>query len=185
MHPSIVYSMYYVAVVCPPQIDDKVLQFKNWMKQQFGCIVALKSPAHITLIPPFWMNEQREDALKQAMMSFKSDMKELEIHLDGFSHFDNRVLFINVTANRMLQELKNQVERHFVTSFADVIKIDRRTFQPHITIANRDLRPADFEKAWQQFSNKEFKETFQIKDISILRLKRSDPNWQMIHNNKW
>lgn len=54
------HNMYFVAIVCPGQINEKVEQFKQWMKDRFGCVVAMKSPAHITLIPPFWLAHEMQ-----------------------------------------------------------------------------------------------------------------------------
>jgi 2'-5' RNA ligase len=182
MNPSATYSMYYLAIVCPSQVDEKILRCKHWMKEQFGCIVALKSPAHITLIPPFWLEEARETKLLQTLQSFASGMDEFIIQLDGFSHFGKKVLFVHVKEHPAMEELKRQVENHFIQSF-DSIKKDDYPFHPHITIANRDLKPGDFEKAWQYFSNKVFKETFRIKTISLLKL--SQGKWNVMGEKNW
>src|SRR5258705_4374118 len=117
MSPSVLHSMYYAAIVCPPEVDEKVLGFKKWMKDQFGCVVALKSPAHITLIPPFWLNETREKDLHETLQSFTSEIGEQEIRLEGFFHFGNKVLFVNVKADPSLEELINRVELQFINSF--------------------------------------------------------------------
>ena len=183
MNPSTTHSMYFVAIVCPPLVDAKVLQFKLWMKEQIGCFVALKSPAHITLIPPFWLEEARETELVQTLQSFKSDMDEQEIQLDGFSHFGKRVLFVHVKDNPALPEIKSQTEKHFMQSFGDTVKKDDRPFHPHVSIANRDMKPGDFEKSWKHFSNKLFKEKFRAKNISILKL--SPDKWNVISERNW
>lgn len=175
--------MYYIAVVCPPQVNEKVLHYKIWMKEQFGCIVALKSPAHITIIPPFWLDEKREDELLLSLQSFSGKLPEVEIQLEGFDHFRNRVLFINVTENKILNDLKVEAENHFMESFAGCIKKDNRPFHPHITIANRDMKPSHFEKAWEYFSKKEFSETFLVKTLSLLKL--STGKWNVIGEKNW
>ena len=51
--------MYFIAIVLPDELNKKVLKWKNFMHDKFGCKVGLKSPAHITFIPPFWMHEER------------------------------------------------------------------------------------------------------------------------------
>ena len=177
------HSMYYAAIVCPPEAEEKVVHFKHWMKEQFGCVVALRSPAHITLIPPFWLEEARETKLQNAVQSFASDIEELEIHLEGFAHFARRVLFIGVKENPALEEIKKQTEFHLMKSFSDVIKTDDRPFHPHITIANRDLKPSDFIKAWEHFSKKDFKEIFHSRTISLLKL--SPGKWSVIGEKEW
>ena len=52
--------MYYIAVAAPEEINKQALKWKQYMKDVYGCVVALKSPAHITLIPPFWCKEELE-----------------------------------------------------------------------------------------------------------------------------
>ncbi len=177
MNLSATHRMYFIAILCPPELDKKVLQFKYWMKEQFGSVVALKSPAHITLIQPFWMEEGSEEKLKQTLELFTSDMNELEIQLENFSHFGKRVLFARVQENPSLDEFRNQVENHFLRAYGDLIKKNDRPFHPHITIANRDLKPGDFKKAWQHFSNKIFKEKFHSKTVSLLKL--TDGKWNV------
>ena len=177
------HNMYFVAIVCPQEIDKDVLQFKNWMKEQFGCVVALKSPAHITLIPPFWLDEEKEKKLLETLQAFKSETNELEIQLDGFSKFGKRVLFIRVLENPGLDKIKNETEYHFVNSFGDLVKKDDRAFHPHVTIANRDLKPADLEKAWEHFEKKVFKENFSSQTISLLKLTAG--KWKVIGEKKW
>ena len=170
MNQSVTHCMYYIAIACPREVDDKVMVFKKWMKEQFGSVVALKSPAHITLIPPAWINISKETEMLQRFQSFSRDGEELCIRLDGFSHFGKRVLFIRVNENPALQQLQRQTEKHFFQYFEDVLKKDTRPFHPHITIANRDMKPGDFEKAWQYFSEKKFNEAFSAKAISLFKL---------------
>jgi 2'-5' RNA ligase len=163
------HSMFYLAIICPSRVNDKVLRFKNWMKEQFGCTVALRSPAHLTLIPPFWLEKSRESLLIEKMRSFVIS-KEIFIELNGFSHFGKKVLFIHVQEDPLLEELRSQVEEHFRVDFSDVIKKEDRLFHPHVTIANRDMMPQHFFKAWEYFSEMEFREQFLVEEVSILKL---------------
>lgn len=175
-----IFKMYYAAILCPKDIDDKVLRLKNWMKDQFGCVVALKSRAHITMIPPFWLEEEKETGLVQTLQSFTSETIVTDIETDNFSHFDRKVLFIKIKDNPGLAAIRTEAEWHFRKSFSEYIKKDLRPFHPHITIANRDLRPGDFIKAWEVFSKKEFKESFPAQTISLLKL--SFGKWNEIGN---
>jgi 2'-5' RNA ligase len=175
------HRMYYVAIVCPKEIDEKVFQFKEWMRKQFGCMVAMKSPGHITLIPPFWMDEGREEELLETLQQFSSDVSP-KIELKDFSHFGDRVLFIHVPENEQLTSLKNETETHFLQSFTDVIRKDERPFNPHVTIANRDVSPGTFVKAWTHFSNQTFESSFVADKVSILKLNAG--KWGVIAEKK-
>ena len=174
--------MYFVALVCPPPLNEKILRYKIWMRDQFGCIVAMKSPAHITLIPPFWLPDSEEEKLLEMLQSFTNTIGELTIPLNGFSHFRKRVLFVAVEAFPELEQLKKQAEDHFANSFP-AIKKDTRPFHPHITIANRDMKPSHFEKAWGHFSGKTFVEGFSTGTISLL--KYSGGKWTVLSEREW
>jgi 2'-5' RNA ligase len=175
--------MYFVAIVCPAGLNQKILSFKHWMRDRFNCVVALKSPAHITLIPPFWLDEQRETELLETLRSFTIDCNEIEIEVDGFSHFGKRVMFANVKEDSTITEIKKQAEIHFMPPFSNLIKKDDRPFHPHITVANRDMKPHDFEIAWEHFSKLNFKEQFIAHTISLLKL--TDSKWNVIGEKRF
>ena len=175
--------MYFVAIVCPEQINEKVLQFKNWMKTRFDCTVALKSPAHITLVAPFWLENEKEAELIVSLMAFRSTTGHFDIRLEGFDHFGKRVLFIAVMENLLLKQLKEQVDIHFLESFAGIMKKDTLTFHPHITIANRDMQPSHFEKGWEYFSKIDYSVSFTADSVSLLKL--VEGKWKVILEKDW
>ena len=177
------HNMFFIAIMCPQDLDKKILQFKLWIKEHFGAVVALKSPAHITLIQPFWMDMNKENLLINALNVYTSHISEIEIYLDGFSRLGKKLLFITVQENPSLEEIKKHAEIHFAGYLEGVVKKDDRPFHPHITISNRDLKPGDSDKAWQHFENKFFKESFHAKAISLLRLEEG--KWNVIGEKKW
>lgn len=170
MKDSATHSMYFLAVLCPAPIDKKVQIHKLWMRDHFGCTVALKSAAHITLIPPFWMETTSEELLIQTLRHLQTSIPAFQIQLNGFSHFSNRVLFVAVNENHQLGSLRKAVEDHFIQPFHDIIKPDDRPFHPHVTIANRDIKPGDFIKAWDHFKRLPFAEEFEATTVSLLKL---------------
>lgn len=177
------HSMYYLAIVCPDNLNNKIKGFKLWMQERFGCKVALKSPAHITLIPPFWFAAEKEDILLHALHSFESSEQVIKIELNDFAHFSNRVLFIDIKPNDHLARVRVEAEEHFFNTLGNMIKKETRPFTPHITIANRDLKPGDFKTAWEHFSAKQFEESFMAEKISLLRLDQG--KWHVVAQNKW
>lgn len=177
------HNMFYLALVCPAPLDEQIARFKQRMKDHFSSVAAMKSPAHITLVAPFWLDLAREPELQEVLLAFKSDMGEVEVHLKGFSHFNKRVLFASVVENPALEELKKQAEQHFSLAFPGIVRKDDRTFHPHVTIANRDLKPGDFDKAWTYFSQLSFSATFRTRTISLLKL--VEGKWKVIWEKSW
>ncbi len=177
------HVMYFVAILCPPEIEKKVHQYKTWMMEHFGCRVALRSPAHITLVPPFWLNENKEDRLLEILDSFQADIPTVSIRLSDFSHFSNRVIFIRVLHDEHLDNLKQEAVKIFSNDMGEMIKPDDRPFVPHVTIANRDLKPGDFVKAWARFSKMHWEDGFITNEIVLLKL--GDMGWKVIGKKNW
>lgn len=173
--------MYFVALVCPPAINKEVNRFKKYMKDQFQCIVAMRSPAHLTLVKPFWIEANWEEYLLGTLNACDVNITPFDVDLEGFSHFGKRVLYVDVKQNTQLNELKKRVEDHFIKTFGDSLRKELLSFQPHITIANRDLKPGDFEKAWEHFKTLKYEATFRAEKISLLKL--VDGKW-MVYSEK-
>jgi 2'-5' RNA ligase len=171
-------SMYFVAIVCPDEINREVKKFKKWMKDQYGCTVALKSPAHITLVKPFWLEKNWEEYLLSSLKACETGVPPFDISLRGFSHFGKRVIYVDVVLNDSLSMVKNRVEAHFIRTFGDHLKKEQLPFQPHVTIANRDLKPSDFDKAWIHFQKEKYRRTFTAEAISLLKLEEG--KWQLL-----
>lgn len=169
--------MYFVAIVLPKELDEKILVYKKQMHESYGCKVGLKSPAHITLVPPFWTKVEKEEALKADIENIASPAKPFALTTNNFSAFKQRTLFIATKESKSLDALKQAVDKHF--SAKDYkIKKDTRPFHPHITIATRDLHKAAFAEAWQDFQNKKFEEEFEAEELSLL--KHNGQTWDVI-----
>jgi len=172
------YQMYFLAVVCPQETDKIVLSYKHWMRDRFGCTAALKSPAHITLVAPFWLSETDEPQLLDALEKFNSRQQAFPVTLSNFSHFGNKVLFVHVEANEQLALLQGEVESYFRHQFPHAIKSDNRPFHPHVTIATRDMSPAAFRDAWLRFSRETYNSTFRVSSLTLLKL--SPGKWNIL-----
>ncbi|NTS42811.1 hypothetical protein HRG84_18125 [Flavisolibacter sp. BT320] len=105
--------MYFIAVVLPQAIDEKVLRYKQQMRESYGCKVGLKSPAHVTIIPPYWMEEEKEAALMQDVVSFARDFPPFTLTTANFSAFIPRTIFVAVEENEMLISLKKNADAFF------------------------------------------------------------------------
>jgi 2'-5' RNA ligase len=81
-------EMYFIAVVAPADINRQVLQWKHYMREHYGCVVALKSPAHLTLIAPFWMDEQLEKELITDLDAFAHQQHGFDVRLSNFDAFN-------------------------------------------------------------------------------------------------
>lgn len=175
--------MYFIAVVAPPEIELQVQKWKNYFKEKYQCFVALKSPAHITLIPPFWMNPALEKELIQSLDEFCAGQNDFTIHLNNFSSFPPRVIFINIDKNESLEKFHDHLNRHIIEQNHFPVKKDNREFHPHVTLTNRDLYKKAYYEAWEIFSEKQYDASWIINSISLLR--HNKKNWEVIFTSQF
>jgi 2'-5' RNA ligase len=174
--------MYFIAIVLPASLNEKILRLKNFMYAQYKCEVGLKSPAHITLIPPFWMKQGKEALLLKDADTIAGNCVPFIARTKNFSAFKPRTIFIDVEKNENLFTVKETAE-HFFKSSEYKIKIDTRPFHPHITIATRDLFKKDFFDAWPKFENEKFEEEWEVKSLSVLR--HNKKNWDVVQTSQF
>jgi 2'-5' RNA ligase len=176
-------SMYFIALVLPEEINQKVMPLKQWMFDKYQCKVGLRSPAHITLIPPFWMEESMESDLVKEIDVVSNSLKVFHVATNNFSSFKPSTIFIALQENEILNNTKNAVDEHFKKNSSFKIKLDPRPFHPHITIATRDLFKKAYYEAWEHFREKEFRMEATISGISIL--KHNKKNWDVFHTSQF
>jgi len=173
--------MYFVAIVLPKELNEKILLDKNFMLEKFDCKVGLKSPAHITIIPPFWMDAEKETGLIHDVESLSKNLSAFTIKTNDYSAFRPRTIFVDVHNSEELQNIKKVSDDFFRQLSQYKIKIDKRAFHPHITIATRDLLRKSFHEAWPLFENKKFEEEWLATALSVLR--HNKKNWDVIYTS--
>ena len=175
--------MYFIAIVLPPDLNEKVLKYKNLMLEKYNCKVGLKSPAHITLLPPFWLEEEKQEQLTVDINSLSNGVKPFIISTNNFSAFRPKTIFIATVPNEQLNQLKMAADEFFRHNSFYKIKVDTRPFHPHITIATRDLYKKSFHEIWPWFAEKKFEEEWTAGGISVL--KHNKKNWDVIYTSQF
>lgn len=172
-------TLYFIAIVLPEAAENAVLQWKIKMELLYGCKAQFKSPAHITLMPPFSLNNANEVELIDAMKAINAKMSPVELHLNGFGFFGEHVVYIQVDKNEQLFQLNTKVG----TVMKERLGISKpgffdHPFRPHVTIAHRDLQVNDFHKARKWLENVNFHSNFVVNKVSLLR--HNGKFWEMM-----
>ncbi|HEY8893290.1 MAG TPA: RNA 2',3'-cyclic phosphodiesterase [Niastella sp.] len=160
---------YFIAIVAPEEINQQVLEWKQYMLQHFNCKVALRSPAHITLIPPFIIAGELLPQMEEQLELFSARQQSFPIQLKNFAAFKPRVLYVHVEPNTHLSGLQSNLEAFLLQHKHFPIKKEERSFHPHVTIANRDLQQSDFPIAWQYFHQLKYDVTFPANALALLQ----------------
>ena len=175
--------MYFIAIVLPQDLNEKVLKYKNMMFEKYNCKVGLKSPAHITLVSTFWMEEEKQEGLIVDINSLSNDVEPFPVLTSNFSAFKPKTIFISTAPSDKLSQVKIATDEFFRNNSFYNIKTESRPFHPHITIATRDLYKKDFQEIWPWFAEKKFEEKWTAEGLSVL--KHNKKNWDVIYTSQF
>lgn len=170
--------LYFIAVLPNDEISTEVTDFKNYADTNFDSRHALRSPPHITVIPPFRAYYNEIEKISNTLADFSKNQANFNIDLSNFNKFGQSVIYIDVAENADLQALWKALSLLMETDFKIVNKFSGRPFVPHMTVAFRDLDPKIFPNAWNHFSNIDYERTFETHDLVLLI--NEDKKWQIV-----
>lgn len=177
MHTS---NKYYIALLPDEELSQLVSDYKLLALEKFGCSAANKSPAHITLVPPHSYNDSQIDTLKQLMTMLAQKNSPFNLQISGWNQFNTRTIYLGFNTNQILLELYNEVHIN-VTNIDTTLKLNEQ-FQPHITIANRDIQSNQFADIWQLISKLKYPTSSLF--TKIVLFKYIENKWDIIHCSK-
>ena len=156
---------YFIAITLPEPLHSEIESIKKNISAQYGTRSVLRSPAHITIVPPFFWGNETE------LLDFLNEFpfSEFTIELKNYNRFEQRVIFIDVVENKALMDLHQQFNIQFFKRFSGLNKKRPYVFHPHITIGNRDWKPEMFNRCWKELNPQEFSASFQFKRLRLLK----------------
>jgi 2'-5' RNA ligase len=161
-------NLFFIALVLPEPERSVIQQIKEKCAEDYGAVHALKSPPHITLIPPFRIAKQDDGLVFSFLEDFAAGCRPFIISVNGFGCFKPRVIFANPVPEVAMAALHEKLDARFY----DIISAKRpvrKGFHPHITIAFKDLSPRIFNDVWEIFKNKPLLFSFQIDRLALLK----------------
>ena len=170
--------LYFIALVAGGALSERIREIQTHCSEEYKSKKALRSPPHITLIPPFRDEASVENILKQTLTPFFNKYHAFNVELDGFGRFDSRVIFIKPRENSYLETLHEELQNYLSKDFSFIEKEASRKFNPHVTIASGDLNKRFFQPAWQEFENKSFSQTWNV--LAVHLLKHDEKRWNPI-----
>ena len=103
------YFLYFIALVAPEEIQSSITEIKLDFKNRFSASHALKSPPHITLIPPFRFDKKNENNLIKILDEFSMYEPRFKQKLDDFGSYPPRVIYIKVDKSDSLKNLHSRL----------------------------------------------------------------------------
>ncbi|WP_088243442.1 2'-5' RNA ligase family protein [Calothrix rhizosoleniae] len=163
-------SLFFIALLPPPHIQDYVNQIKQNFADDYGSSHAQKSPPHITLQPPFEWQDDNLTVLESCLQGFVVSKDVVPITLNGFGAFVPRVIYIHVEKSSELLALQIDLMAYVEKNLGIVDQVSKtRAFAPHMTVAFRDLSKQNFKAAWQKYQQRELYFEFIGAELTLLR----------------
>lgn len=173
----------YMFAFMPP--ETKALEIHNHrlgFAEDYSFTRALKPPVHITLLDPFFVDNDIAPLFEDKMYSlldWAEQQSNFPIELQDFGFFENPqspVVYINVRKNIKLNALRNSFLNQMRKHYGFVIP--KNTYKPHITIGSRDVTPEAFPWIKADYSKRSFKDSFDCNAFYLW--KHNGHNWEVI-----
>ena len=159
-----------IAVLPPDEVSTLVRQQQQHIATLWGPKHALRTPPHITLIPPIAVTETERDVLWKCAERISKKTTSFPLHLDGYSAFKPHVIYIRITESNELNQLYTLWRTELMALMPHVLeKYPDRPYHPHMTLAHRDVTPDQFRKIWAYYAEKEFQASFVVDRFWVLR----------------
>jgi 2'-5' RNA ligase len=143
---------FFLALLPPQGMQDYANQVRQRFVDRYDSCKALNSPPHITLQPPFVWEGDRRDEMVASLADFCAGQVGVPVTLKGFGAFAPRVIFIGVERTAGLMAVQAALVTHCREQLGVGDRPAAPSFNPHITVAFRDLTPANFHRAWAEFA---------------------------------
>ena len=107
--------------------------------------------------------------LTESLSKFAFIQPPCSLKLSGFAAFPPRVIYLHIQENPALISLQTALVEHLKTDLNLVNSPgQKRPFKPHLTVAFRDLTPANFHKAWAKFQHNPLEFQFCSPQLTLL-----------------
>jgi 2'-5' RNA ligase len=166
-------NLYFIAIILPDEICKVVTTIKQDFAERFQSKRALKIIPHITLKAPFKFPTHDHTSLLRWFALTRVSVHPFQQELKDFESFPNKrnpVIFIQPIMNDSLAMLQKNVVNHFIESFGkSQVAQNEFKFNPHVTVAYRDLLFQQYKTAWEEYKTKKFEAGFEVNSFHLLQ----------------
>lgn len=166
---------HFLGVLVPDDITLTLEDCRRYMNENYGCKSGYGTPIHVTLVPPFRLPEEFRTAdlvaaIEKEVLQLAEKLK-FDAHIENFDAFGDRTVFAKVIASKNWTALRDKVVAAVLNAAPGCTKKDQRPFQPHLTVANRDIPAGASVNALKVLNELNLVEDFQVDNITIFERK--------------
>ncbi|TCD21777.1 2'-5' RNA ligase family protein [Pedobacter psychrodurus] len=166
-------NLFLVCLVPPVSITEDIDEIRTYISEKFNVHESLKRPAHITLYPPVKLSAyEAEKSFFKALTDASFSQPFIQV-LRNFNSFPEHTFYLDVEQNEGLMTLEKQISKAL-----QPLKLleKKEKFNPHLTLAFRDVKPPIFKQIATEFKDRKFKREFSVSSFSVY--KHMDKKWQ-------
>ena len=160
---------HFVGVLLPDDLTLTLEDCRRYMNEKYGCRSGHGTPIHVTLVPPFKLSEEysTDDLARALEKNVLSRNFGFVAHVDNFDAFGDRTVFAKVSVDEKWTRLRDETVKAILNACPGTTKKDMRPFQPHATVANRDIPEDASADALEALNEMNLVEDFPVDGITI------------------
>ncbi|MFN8289377.1 MAG: 2'-5' RNA ligase family protein [Chitinophagaceae bacterium] len=175
------YRIYEYLLVLSPneELWNRIMKVKEHFAEAYQSDHARWSKPYITLAN-FLQYEMMQERILNRLDQVAMGYPPFKVELHDFGSFPSHTIYINVNSKLPVQGLVRKIR----TDTQRLMKLNDDNkphfiMEPHLTIG-RKLKPWQYEKGWQDYSNKHFTGRFIADGMTLLRRPVLDPKYQVV-----
>ena len=175
LRSAVFQQSHFLGVLIPEDITLTLEDCRRYMNEAYGCKSGYGTPIHVTLVPPFHLPEEYTtadlvQAIEKDVLPQAAQLK-FDAHIDNFDAFGDRTIFAKVIRDEKWTVLRDKVLAAVLKAAPGCTKKDQRPFQPHLTVANRDIPAGVSADALEVMNELNLIEDFPVDNITIFERK--------------
>lgn len=169
----------YLVVLSPhDELWQKILKIKKEFAEKYKAPTAVWGKPHLTLVK-FQQIEMMEERIVNRLKTVTMGYHPFKVELKDFGSYPSHSIYINVTSKLPIQNLVKEIR-----SAQQLMKMDKEhkphfLDEPHFAIA-RKLVPWQYEKAWLEYSQRQFTGRFIADAMLLLKRREGDKAYQIV-----
>jgi len=160
--------LYLLALLPPEPVFSQTWALKQEVHGLTGSRNAVRLPPHITLLPPLRESLDFEQQCVASLADFWAGEAAFEVVLDGFAWFGDRTLFVRVSEGAALRALHARLLA-WCAAHLPQVRPENRPYTPHLTLATRDLPPAQVPALRERFAGRAYAAAFKVRELTLFR----------------
>ena len=175
--PGYRLNEYKLVIPLPDALQQKVIAVRTEFGEKYSYNPD-KGRAHVILIM-FSQLEMMEDKIRQRLRTITMGEAPFKIELKDFGSYPSHTIFVNIATREPVKKLI-----HSIRDIQSILRTDKEHkahfLQEPMIVVGRKLKPWQYEKAWLEYSQRQFTGRFIAEAVLLLKRAEGTIPWQIV-----